>query len=188
MPSYHPLILNRAGSKTFASLFLLICLLAVGGWSCHGKKSSHYVNREQGFAITFPEGWEVREKEMGFAAIAFSPLTAANDDFRENVAVAVSAMPKTLDADGILDANLPAMMKMITDFKPETRGYLQIGEVKAAFLRYTMRQGKFRLTATIFALPGKTHAYLIYCTGETDYVEQFKDDFAKAVTSFKVKG
>lgn len=175
---------NKILPYVSSSAVLLAIFIA---FSCHGKKSNRYVNREQGFAITFPEGWEVKENELGLAVIGFSPLTAANDDFRENVSVAASRMPKPLDADGILDANLPSMMQMITDFKPDQRGYLELPAGKAAFLRYTHRQGRYHLTSTIFALPGKRYAYLIYCTGETDAVDQFKDSFTQIVTSFEVK-
>jgi len=144
------------------------------------------MNRDQGFSVRFPGDWELREGELGLAVIGLSPLEGPSDEFRENLSVASSEMTKPLDADGIMDANIPSMMKMVTDFNPSERGYADVGGKRAAKLEYTQRQGQFRLSVTLYALAGGDRAYLIHCTSETSAMSRFNDKFDKIVSSFKV--
>lgn len=181
---------NNCFNQIFVNLGVLgvlaFTLFSCLFFSCQTKEPGKYVNRDQKFRLTFPRDWEIKENEMGLSVIALSTREHMGDDFSENVSVASSKMAKTLDADGILDANLPSMMKMITDFDPDVRGYKNIGGIKAATLTYSQRQGRLKLTTTLLAVPGKKRAYLIYCTAETKKAPMYKDIFEKIVESFEV--
>ncbi len=144
-----------------------------------------YVNQAKGFRIDFPADWEIREGEMGLDVIGLSPLEGPSDQFRENVSVASSPMKAPMDGDAILDANIPAMIKLVTEFKPGTRDHFEIGGVKAARLEYTQRQGMNKLSVTLYALPGRSRAYLLYCTAESSAAPRFGQRFEKIVSSFK---
>jgi len=166
----------------FAASFLVASSLS----SCQPREPGKYVNRKNEFAITFPKNWEIKEEELGLSVIALSPLEFSGDDFRENVSVAASEMTRPLTADDVLDANIPSMINMVTEFKPDTRGHQKIGDKDAAWLTYSQRQGRKTLATTLYAVPGRTHAYLIYCTAETEAAPRFKDAFEKTIASFKV--
>jgi hypothetical protein len=172
-------------NRKIIARLITICFLAIAISSCPSPEQGRYQNREGKFSIVFPKGWEVRERQLGLDAIGFEPLSSGLDKFRENVAVASSAMTKPMDGEGLLDANLPAMIQMITDFKPEDRGHLEIQGRDAAYLRYSQRQGEFKLTSLLYAVPGKTRAYLVYCTGESENFPKFQPECEKVVKTFK---
>ena len=145
-----------------------------------------YQNAAKGFAIVFPAGWEVKEGELGLDVIGLSPSEGPSDQFRGNVAVASADMPAPVAADAILDGNIPSMINVITDFKPDGRGRAKLGAADAAWLHYSQRQGIFRLAVTLYALPGKKHAYLIYCTSEASGWDRFRPKCEQTVNSFRI--
>jgi hypothetical protein len=182
------------GRNSIGALIVAIIVVAGGiifikfySFREQGREPGKYVNKAQGFSIDFPPDWEVREGEMGLDVIALSPPEGPSDQFRENVSVASSPMSTPLSADAILDANIPNMIKVITDFKPAERSYVELGGIKAARLNYTQRQGLSRLAITLYAVPGKSRAYLLYCTAETSAAARFQERFDKIVKNFKAE-
>jgi len=174
--------------QSISEYMVLLVILSGSMFACPGRDDpGGYTNKEKGFKIEFPAGWEVKEGEMGLDVIALSPLEGPSDQFRENVSVASSPMNAPLDADAILDSNIPAMIKLITEFKPGERNYFEIGGVKAARLDYTQRQGLARLYVVLYAVPGKARAYLLYCTSEVPAAPRFRERFEKIVSSFKAE-
>ena len=168
-----------------APAFALLIVLAACGPAVRGP-AGEYRNPAKGFALVFPAGWEVKEGELGLDVIGLSPNEGPSDHFRDNVTVASADMPAPVESDAILDGNIPSMMNVITDFKPGGRGRMKMGARDAAWLDYTQRQGIFRLTVKLFALPGKKHAYLIYCTSETAAWDRFQPKCEQVVNSFRI--
>ena len=166
------------------ALALLIVLSA-----CHPAATGpagHYQNPARGFAIVFPADWELKEGQLGLDVIGLPPLEGPSDQFRDNISVGSADMPVPVNADAVLDSNIPAMINVVTDFKPGARGRTRLGATDAVWLDYTQRQGIFQLTVKLYALPGKKHAYLIYCTSETSAWDRFRPKCEQAVNSFKV--
>jgi hypothetical protein len=176
----------RTRSLTIVLAAMAMTTIASCSKECGGHGQGEYINRAKGFKISFPEGWEVRESQMGLDVIALSPLSSSLDKFRDNVSVASTNMSAALTADQILDSNLLSMMRVITDFKPEERGAAQLNGRKAAWITYTMLQGQFRLKVKRYAVPGETRAYLIDCTAETTAAKDFQDQFEQIIQSFRV--
>jgi hypothetical protein len=170
-----------------------IIVLAAGLWlttltgACKSKTPGEYVSAAKGFGITYPADWEVRADQLGLDVIGLSPLTGPADQFRENVTVASTEVPAPLTGEQILEGNLPDMIKMITDFKPLDKGSEQINGIAAAWMTYTMLQGKMRLTVKLYAVPGPGRAHLIHCYAETASASTFQLTFDQIVRSFKVR-
>lgn len=176
----------RVALKLFCMLLLLVPV-GLSLAACDEKPRGHYASKEKQFSIDYPDNWEIKENELGLAVIGLSPNETGLDDFRENVSVAASVMEKPLTADQVLDANLKPMMDIVSDFKPQKRGTVELNGVEAAWLTYTQKQGKYRLAVKLYAVPGKDYAYLIHCTAETTKVKHYYKLFDQIVKSFKVE-
>lgn len=174
------------GGLGFA-LVLAVAFLAEAGCREKAKTGApgQYRNPAKGFSIVFPRDWQVKENEMGLDVIALAPGDGPSDKFQENVTVSSAAMAKPLDAEEILKGNLDAMMKVITEFKPEDRGTVEINGVTAAWLSYRQLQGQFRLKVKLYALPGKGRAYLIHCVAEEASAPSYEERFATIARSFR---
>ncbi len=174
--------MNKPKALTALITFLILCAPA-----CTEREPGFYERADKGFSIKFPPEWGVKEDAYGLDVVGLSPLRSAEDKFRENVSVASAKMEKPLDAQGVLEANLPSMLEMITDFKIIERGEAELGGKEAAWIEYTQRQGRRRLLVRLYAVPGKETAYLIYCTAERDTMKFFEPEFRKIAESFKAK-
>ncbi|MFO8056941.1 MAG: hypothetical protein R6V10_06580 [bacterium] len=164
------------------SALLLVCL----GTKCREKKPGHYVNKDKGFEISFPEKWEIREKRLDIDVIGFSPPTGPDDGFRDNVYVYSKKVPENKSADEVLDANISSMINTLTDFQPGDRGHTEIGAKKAARLEYRFRQGRFKLAGTLYVLTEGDRAYFIYTVAEQKSESAFEKAFTKTVKSFRI--
>ncbi len=153
--------------------------------ACDAGAPGEYRNREKSFSVVFPPAWELGEDQFGLDVAALSPLEGPGDKYRDNVSIASSVMPTPLDADAILDHNLPSMMNVITDFKVLDRGQRTINGIDACWVDYKQTQGIFKLKVRLYALPGAGHAYLIYCIAEADAAERFEQQFQEIVGSFQ---
>jgi hypothetical protein len=171
-------------ARRWAALAALL-LLGVAGCHQQARTPGEYRNPAKGFSIVFPPDWQVKENEMGLDVIALAPGDGPSDQFHENVTVSSAAMPSPLEAQQILAGNLEAMRKVITEFKPEDRGTVEINGVKAAWLSYRQLQGQFRLKVKLYALPGRDRAYLIHCVAEELSAPSYEDRFATIARSFR---
>jgi hypothetical protein len=168
-----------------ATLAVLLLILAASGCREKAKVPGEYVSRAKGFAVVFPPNWAVQEDKMGLDVIALAPLDGPADTFQENVTVSSAPMPTPLAAEQILEGNLGPMMKVISEFKPEDRGTVEINGVKAAWLSYSQLQGQFRLKVRLYAVPGRDRAYLIHCVAEELSAPSYADRFATIARGFR---
>ena len=175
-----------SNKKPWLMAILISCGVIVQSCPDEGKEPGEYVNKKGGFAISFPQGWELHENAMQLDAAALAPLESVNDRFRENVTVASSPLDTAMDAEAVLESQMPTMLKLITDFKVEERGEATIGGQKAVWLTYTQLQGKDRLKTTMYAAAGKEKAWLIHCTAEISAYDKYRDTFETTVQSFRI--
>jgi len=168
------------------ALLLWVLTLGSTGSGCEEKDPGHYINKEKKFEITFPEKWKIEEDKFNIDVIGLSPPTGTNDGFRENVYVYAKEIPEGKTADEVLDANISSMINAITDFEPGKRDHYKIGEQEAARLEYKYRQGRFKLSGTVYAVSANGRAYLIYTAAERKSAPLFEKAFTKTVDSFRV--
>jgi len=168
------------------SAFFCSCAALFALFSCQ-EEPGRYSRPEKGFSVTFPRGWEIKEDVYGLDVIALSPLSGPQDGFRENVSVSSSRMEKPLEPDQILEANLPSMTNLITDFKITDRGSQAFEGLQTTWIRYNQRQGKFRLAVRLWAVAGRSRAYLVHCTAERGQIELFEDQCLRIMQTLEVE-
>lgn len=175
----------KTGRLHIGAALILACLL----FSCTEKEPEEpgkFNSSERGYAIDFPENWELDKEVMELDVIAFSPLESSKDSFRDNISAASTLLRKPLDSEEVLDANIEGMMNVITDFEPVERTKKQIGEHEAAVLVYNQRQGMHNLTSALYAISTEERAYLIFCTAEKKKFDNFRDKCENIVSTFRV--
>ncbi len=166
----------------------LIAVFCFGSRCQKGADSppGYYEDKEKGFSIQFGENWEIRVNTLGLDAIGLAQIDAIDDKYRENVSIASSPLPKPMTCDEVMEANMPNLKTMVTDFKELEKGHVQIGGQKAAYLVYDHRIGIFDLETVIYALPGPRYAYLINATYERTQAFKYRKPLEEISQSFRV--
>ncbi len=128
------------------------------------------------YAVQYPEHWEFNASGMsGSTFLIFSPLTSAEDLFRDNVNLMIQDLTgHNLSLDLYIELSVNQIDNYITDAK------FLLNERKTAQgldfrkLIYTGRQGKFKLTFEQYIWVVDDKAYILSLTCEQDQYETYQ--------------
>lgn len=133
------------------ALRLLAPILAFAGLSLAASQT--YVNKEQGFSITYPSGWVANDQVPGAIVAFLSPTSGTG--FSTNVNVVAQAAPGSVSLDAFTNATLKQLGQFVTGYRLISQQKTTLGGVPARQIAYTGQQGKFKLhLVQVFTLRG----------------------------------
>ncbi len=155
------------------------------GWIPEGD--DWHVDRQQGFAIRFPDDWEVLDEAYeGVAVVAMSPVEHAGDGFRENTTVVVSRIPRQWDTAALFEANTRDMRANIAGYDEETRGSLRVDGVDFPWVSYAHRVDGVAMRAQTYMVACNGRGYFLSCTATPGGMDRFQGQFETIVKSLRI--
>jgi hypothetical protein len=162
----------------------IIVLIALFS-SCSEKDPDRYYNDKDDFSIKFPKEWENKEGFMGTAVISLSLKEGNADQFRENVNVVVEQLPREMSLDEYVDASIPNLAKVITDFRENEKGITTINDHDARWLVYSGRMGMINLKCIQYYMVDGKRGYVITCSATSESYDNYRRTFDDVATSFE---
>lgn len=150
-----------------------------------------YVNKEKGFTMSFPKGWEQKEGVMGSTIIAVSPSNGKKEKFRENINVVVEKLPQRMTTKTYYTESLKVLKKLFTDFKLEKSGHNPADRMVASekteiyWSVFSHRMGKIHARVLQYMTVKGTQAFVITCSAAPDTFEKLRPSFEAAVRTFR---
>ncbi len=155
------------------------------GWIPEGD--GWHVDREEGFAVRFPDDWEVLDEAYeGVAVVAISPVEHAGDGFRENTTVVVSRIPRQLDTAALFEANTRDMRDNIAGYDEESRGSLRVDGLDLLWVSYGQRVDGVATRAQTYMVAGNGRGYFLSCTATPGGMDRFRGQFETIVKSLRI--
>jgi hemoglobin len=153
--------------------------------SAKANEPAEYVNKDKGFAISFPKSWERKENTAGASVVAFSPADGENDSFREHAAVVVEDLPIEVTPEEYLKANVLAS-KHLVDMKILDTAPITLGQFSGQRMIYTHKLGNQELRVIALFFVTKKRGYAINCIAAADQAQKFASAFESICRTFKL--
>lgn len=166
-------------------LFCSCALCAVSGCTTP-EEPGRYYNRDLGFSIIFPAGWEIQTMENGWLTLAVSDFESDDDDFAEVVAVDVYEQPQGYDLDNSFSDRVNNMNRNMDGFHEQERGEVTIDGERARWIIYSYYVGEARelLVLEYLLVKGK-RAYVVSGDSPTASFYDFEEIFIRSARSFR---
>lgn len=173
--------------KTFLLLsFIAAVLFYVAGCSAPPEEDGKRYSSSNGkFSMTFPFTWETKLDFMGTAIASVSPSEGPNDNFKENVNVAVKLLPGQTSLEGKYQEALMGLSRGIEDFMELENGTTHLGGVEAKWIICSFPAGNMHFQILMYLFIKNNESFLITCSAAQEKFPQYRDTFFKIANSFK---
>lgn len=143
---------------------------------------------ENGYSIQYPENWELNQSgQMGSSFILFSPVSSAQDTFRENVNLILQDLKGTnIDMNQFVELSEDQIKTMITDSKILENNREKVGSKNYQKIIYTGKQGVFNLKFEQYYWVQHDMAYILTLTCEENQFNDFQETGEKILDSFQL--
>lgn len=160
------------------SLFLLVALTLT---------SFTYQNRELGFALEFPEQWDVGQAPNDHTVVLLSPLEGEKDTFRENMNVIVTKLDIDIKLEDLFNYNVENAKKMLPSFTPVEVEPTELSGLKAMKLTYTFVVQETTLKNIVYILLKDRTMYTITFSCMEGRFDEFRPLFETIAASLQIK-
>lgn len=159
--------------------------LASDAWIPEGD--GWHIDRQNRFAIQFPEGWEVMDKVQPHVSVAaLCPVDRMTANFRANIAVVVDrAAPGDEPLDS-MERELDFAKSQAIEVKVHDRGTKSINGVTWHWMEYNQVAlgAKAKVTASAAIRYGRL--YVVLCSQHLESENSFQQEFDAAIDSIRV--
>jgi len=178
--------MNRKIYRFTVSTVLILFVLGTNG--CGSKEPGRYYDKDFGFSIKFPEGWEVTVGDGRQEPLVMASGLWENDD--DIVCEWMTVDVNRLDYDGmtlqeyynVIEINSE---KQYAHYQEIEKGDTVISGKQAiwSIATYTIIEGEM-LNLTYFLVKGE-YGYMISCNTEPDKLAMYKSRFVNSALSFR---
>ncbi len=189
--------------RTLAAILLTFLLLAACGeqgtpaparnaaetTSAQAPAQTPPAETTERFTIRFPSSWQVSRNRMGMALIATAPLDGPDDVFSENVNINEIANPRGLDVQAFYKQQfrVDVAREKLTNFQLVSESEAMVGGRPARRTVYRHQAGQFQLTALVYTVVTNSHGYVITCSVENDWFNDYREIFEQAIATFRAE-
>jgi len=167
--------------------FFLLGLLIAGCQET--QKGDRFTAKDQGFSLSVPNLWEVKENFSGIRLLVLSPLESERDVYRENISVMVEELVKPYTLEEFTSEAVAAVKSSMDSFEEVSRGEALIGGEKAFWVSYNYELPEARIQAVSYFLvrevEGVYYGYYITCSSTPLDYSKFAKEFENRVDSFR---
>jgi hypothetical protein len=162
---------------------LLICALAFSGLML---SSYRYQDRDLGFALELPEGWELGEAPNENTAVLLSPLEGEGDAFRENMNVIVTKLDADISLSDLFNLNVENAKMMLPGFEAIEVEAVDVAALPAMKLIYSFTvEGTTLKNIVYILLDGRTMYTITFSCLEARF-DEFRPVFEMIGSSFQL--
>lgn len=169
-------------TRVFPLAFAIFCFASL---SFAADPASRYINKERGFSLEFPAGWDARENYYGTLVAALSPFEGPEDDFQENVNIVIEELPPGMTLDEYVRHSINNLDFFLTEPQIHEKGLFSGGGKKAWWVIYSHRMGKLHLKAMSYTFLVGNTAYIITSTSQPEKFEEYRKSFDEVSRSFE---
>lgn len=165
--------------------FRLMLAMAAVQWVCGiaAQESVVYTNRELGFSIAQPAGWERAENISG-AALALTAPPAKNA-FRWNVSVIVHDLPVTATLEQFAEAQISGVDKLLNAFAQDEKSKIELGALKAMRVIFHFKQKETPVKCLSVLVVANERGYVLTCSADAAHFDDALKIFDTITGSFK---
>jgi hypothetical protein len=176
--------MDRRGFSTQMLLMMVVAVMLSG--CVTPEEPGRYYNRDLGFSIVFPDGWEIRTMENGWITLAVTEIEGPDDPWQEAVVVDVYETPGGFDLDSIFNDEVNKMVRRAEDFREEDRGEITIDGERARWILYTDRFAEVgdMMVLEYFLVRGR-RAYILSVDAALGSFSDYEEVFISSVRSFR---
>ncbi len=168
------------------TLTLMIVFLFVFSALAAPPLLTRYKSARYGFSIQIPTTWQIKEGFMGTLLIAISPLDDSLDEFRENINVVGEKLGRYMSLDEYMKISVRNMARVLTIFEREETGRWRTEAGEVGWIRYTHRQGIYRIRGLATVFLAGDRAFVVTSTAESDRFMKYKSLFELVSKSFRL--
>jgi hypothetical protein len=167
----------------FVCLFFIALLLS----GCvTPEEPGRYYNRDLGFSIIFPTGWEIRTMENGWITLAVTEFESPTDPWAEAVVVDVYERQQGFTLDNIFNEEVDKMVTGAENFNEEDRGEVIIDGERARWILYSYYFNKVGDMKVIeYFLVKEKRAFILSGDAPLDRFSEFEEIFIRSARSFR---
>ena len=147
------------------------------------QESTVFMNRELGFSIAQPEGWERAENISG-AALALTAPPIKNT-FRFNVNVIVHDLPGTTTLEQFADAQISGVDKLLNAYAQDEKSKIELGALKAVRVTFHFTQKEIAVKCCSVMVVANERGYLLTCSADVAHFDEALKIFETITGSFK---
>jgi len=176
--------LMKRNTRPYLTLISLACfaLLCAG---CGKSDRDRYMNRDKGFSVKVPSGWDIEEKKMNTDLIAVSPEESLEDTFRENFNVLVESLPREMTIDEYYQKGMPLFKEFAKEFKQHGNGEEVIDGAKFRFDVVSHQMGPLRIKVLQYLYVKNKKGYLITFSAADDKYGLYEPMFREIAKGFR---
>jgi hypothetical protein len=166
---------------------ILLCLfLCLAGSGCSWQWR-RYNNKEYKFSILFPRSWEIEEGALGTVVMVMAPLKNKQAQFRDNINVVVTELPKEMELGTFFELNKDMLTSKVAAIDNLLEGDIYAGFLPGKWLSFEgkMREVKLKITSAVW-IKGK-RIYTVTCAGEAKDFSKNEQTFNTVLRSLRVK-
>ena len=154
-------------------------------FEANSAQAGLFTSEKDGFSITGPNTWDMRESLMGMTVVFLEPLANKSDTFHENVNVVVEMLPAGMDLDGYVKANLAGVAKALKGFKVVSSASAKIGKNTAQRMVYQHNTTGTNLKVLLYVVVSGGRGYVITCTSTPDQYPSHERIFEDICKTFE---
>lgn len=167
----------------FTSAILLVMNL-----SLFGQTENWNTLSKDNYKIDYPKEWELNESgQMGTRLMLFSPVSSADDKFRENVNLMVQDLTAyNLDLDGFVQISKDQIKVMITDSEILESKRISGPGLDHHKIVYKGKQGQFNFKFVQYYWVKDNNAYVLTLTCQEDQFRAYESIGYNILDSFRL--
>ena len=144
---------------------------------------------ENNYSLRYPEAWTLdQSQQMGTKFILFSPLSSAEDQFKENVNLIVQDLEAyDLNLDQYVALSEDQVETLIAEGNILSSERMKRDDSEFHKLIYTGKQGDFDLEFEQYFWLENKKAYILTFTAEEDQFEAYQATAEKILDSFRIE-
>jgi len=170
----------------FVVVAMLLLLCPALAFAADADRTARYVDREQGFSITLPQGWTgIPAKQQGVALLAASPKKRENGMPEVSLTVSISKFDTKADLDAVYNEVAASLPKQVQNFQQVDAGAITVGGEPGKYLIYTCSAaGTAMKGVSVFVVKGN-RAASICCITTPEFYDGYESAFEETTGSFK---
>ncbi|HEY1406194.1 MAG TPA: PsbP-related protein [Spirochaetota bacterium] len=148
---------------------------------------ARYVDRDNGFSVEYPRGWQIKHVDQEGVAINFeSPTEKPGDTFSENFSVTAGEYDREIDPQTFANLSLGVTKSYISKFSIREQLPYKNGKIKGFSVLYEGKgfAGENLVFRQVFFVKGKSLFSIIF-TMEQDKLSQYLPVAHHVIDSFR---
>ena len=179
-------VLDAPRKKAFTPIALIFLAAYLAGCSVPpADEGKRFISSDGKFSMTLPFTWETKLDFMGTAIASLSPSEGPNDNFKENVNVAVKLLPGRVSLEQKYQDALMGLSRGVEDFMELENGTTRLSGVEARWLIYSFPVENLHFQVLMYLFVKGNESFVITSTAIQEKFPQYRDTFFKIANSFR---